>query len=44
MRILIVFGMIAIGVLVWKLLQRQEKGRGDGTQGDGNDRQDRFGW
>lgn len=47
MRFLIILGMLAIGVLVWKLLQRQERGkdhRGGGGERDGDDHQDRFGW
>jgi hypothetical protein len=43
MRFLILIGMIAIGVMVWKLLQKQERGHGRGQDGS-NDEQDRFGW
>lgn len=44
MRTLIIMGMLAIGVLVWKLLQRQETG--DREQGEDSEapQRDDFGW
>lgn len=46
LQILVVIGMIAVGVLVWKLLKKQEDrhtGRND-RQREGRNSNDPFGW